>query len=130
MSRLSCLVGTAALFALPLSAPAQEAPVEGPSAGDGANLIEEGTRLLLEGFSDELRPLMEGLATEMEPRLRDFAEQVRPMLEEFADTIGDLDQYHAPERLPNGDILLRRKTPLEVPEGEARESDDAGEVEL
>jgi len=27
--------------------------------------------------------------------------------------IGDIDAYHPPEMLPNGDIILRRKTPLE-----------------
>ena len=28
--------------------------------------------------------------------------------------IDDLANYHAPERLPNGDIILRRKTPAEL----------------
>ena len=35
--------------------------------------------------------------------------------------VGDLSAYHAPEVLPNGDIIIRRKTPQEtepLPEGE------------
>jgi hypothetical protein len=28
--------------------------------------------------------------------------------------MGNIDEYHAPERLPNGDIILRHKTPAEL----------------
>jgi hypothetical protein len=28
--------------------------------------------------------------------------------------IGDLRNYHPPEKLPNGDIIIRRKTPAEI----------------
>ena len=36
---------------------------------------------------------------------------LEPHLAELADMIGDLGNYQAPERLPNGDIILRRKIP-------------------
>ncbi len=91
---------------------------------EGVDLIEEGAKLLLRGLTEQIEPLMDDLATEMEPKLRAFAEDFMPMLEEFSEMIGDLDMYHPPEKLPNGDIILRRKTPLEVPVPEE------GEVEL
>lgn len=69
-------------------------------AGDlseGLDLLSEGTRLLMEGLMQELAPALEGLR----------------------EGLDDLSVYHPPEMLPNGDIIIRRKTPLEVedPEG-------------
>ncbi|NDR56018.1 hypothetical protein [Aliiruegeria sabulilitoris] len=109
MTRLPALALAAALAAAPLCAPAQEADVE-----DGFNLIEEGAKLLLKGLADEVKPMMEDLAIEMEPKLRKFAEEMAPMLEKFSELVDSFDKYHPPERLPNGDILLRRKTPAEL----------------
>lgn len=86
------------------------------SAKEGVNLIEEGARLLLREFIDEL-----------EPKLEDFlgkAEEMRPTLEALQEMIGDISNYHLPEVLPNGDIIIRRRTPLEV------ELSEDGEVEL
>lgn len=58
---------------------------------DGFGLIQEGTRLMLRGLMEE----------------------IDPMLRDLQDRIGDLSAYHPPEILPNGDILIRRKVPLE-----------------
>lgn len=57
--------------------------------GEGLGLIEEGARLLLRGFVDEMAPL----------------------LRDLEGMIDDLALYHPPEILPNGDILLRRRVP-------------------
>ncbi len=51
-------------------------------------------------MSEALRLFMRGLMKEMEPAIDDFST--------FLD---NLDAYHAPEVLPNGDIIIRRKTP-------------------
>jgi hypothetical protein len=56
--------------------------------------------------------------------LRDLFADIEPRLRQFGDAIGNLGEYHAPEMLPNGDILIRRKTPLdpaEPPEALPRE---------
>ena len=58
-------------------------------------------------MAEALRLFMKGLLEEVEPTLKDFS----ALLE-------NLDAYHPPEVLPNGDIIIRRKTPLERPEGE------------
>lgn len=71
--------------ALALPAAAQEtAPPE-------RNLLDESARLLLERFLTEIDPALEALRK----------------------GLSDLNAYHAPEILPNGDIIIRRKTPVE-----------------
>ena len=54
-----------------------------------------------------------GLMDEMEPALRDLQEGMEPALRDLMEKLDDLDAYHLPEVLPNGDIIIRRKTPLD-----------------
>ena len=70
----------------------------------GRSLMEEGARLFFEGIQREMGPALRDLMGE----------------------IGDLSAFHAPEVLPNGDILLRRKTPQEMQESPVPD----GEIEL
>jgi hypothetical protein len=90
------------LAATPMGAMAQAAD-EGTSPeeergemGEGLSLIDRGARMLLRG-----------LMAELEPALRDLGS-----------TIDDLSAYHAPEVMPNGDIIIRRKVPLTPPPGD------------
>ncbi|WP_294612235.1 hypothetical protein [Roseovarius sp.] len=90
----------------------------------GRSLMEEGARLFLEGIQREMGPALDdlrGMTEDMEPALRQFVEEMGPALSELMGKVGDLSAYHAPEVLPNGDIIIRRKTPQEIeplPEGE------------
>ena len=59
---------------------------------EGVELLQEGTRLLLEGLMLE----------------------IGPALKELEGKLIDLNSYHAPEVLPNGDIIIRRKTDEEM----------------
>lgn len=68
-------------------------------------------------MAEALRLFMQGFMAEMEPALED--------LEGFID---NLNAYHPPEVLPNGDIIIRRKTPLEKELEDQMEEE--GEVEL
>lgn len=88
-------------------------------AGDGKSDMKDGMSLLEEGA----RLFMRGLADEMEPALRDLAEGVQPALRELLDLVEDFDAYHMPERLPNGDIIIRRKSPMD-------DDAPAGDVEI
>ncbi len=109
------------VLATSLAAPlhAQEGDVD-----TGLSLMEEGAKLFFRGIMEEMEPAMEdlrGLADDMEPALRSFVDDMGPALAELLNKIGDLSVYHPPEVLPNGDIILRRKTPLEQneePEGD------------
>lgn len=74
--------------------------------GEGLSLMEQGATLLFRGLMTEMEPALkdlQGLAGEMGPALLDLQEK-----------IGDFTNYHVPEVLPNGDIIIRRKTPLEI----------------
>lgn len=95
----------AALCALTLTAPPagaqsfpiQSYPIQSPSEtpqGEGPLPSERELR--------ELGALAERL-------LRDFGERLAPMGERLRELVDDLDSYEAPEMLPNGDIIIRRK---------------------
>lgn len=96
----------------------------------GFSLMEEGARLFLEGIMREMEPALDDLrefSDEVEPGLRRFVEEMGPALGELMNKIDDFTVYHPPEMLPNGDIIIRRKTPLEQERDEVAPSD---EIEL
>ncbi|MCR8550683.1 hypothetical protein M4578_22900 [Salipiger sp. P9] len=110
MTRLATLLLTAVLLAPP--AVAQEPEDESRS------LMERGAELFLRGLLDELDPALrelEDLAQEMEPALRSFGEEMGPALRDLMGQVKDWSNYHPPEMLPNGDIIIRRKQTEEAP---------------
>ncbi len=94
---LVLLLGTLAAPALSQTLPQEEGAPSEPPLFEGLDELAEGMRKLLEGIQDDVAPLME-----------DLSDQLR-----------GLNAYHPPEVLPNGDIIIRRKTPAELaPEDE------------
>jgi hypothetical protein len=83
---LSC---THALAGLAPPAAAQQSETD-----RGGALMQQGAELLLRGLLGRLGPQLDDLR-----RLEDVARQ-----------LGDLSDYQLPEILPNGDILIRRKS--------------------
>lgn len=64
-------------------------------------------------------PTLEDMARAMREALDAFSGKVAPWAEHLGRLLGDPDAYAAPELLPNGDILIRRKPdapPLDRPE--------------
>lgn len=111
MMHLARTAFLALLLAAPLPVAAQtDAPSgaepEAPPEGQGE--MEQGLRLFFDGLRDELEPGLRGLG--------DLARDAAPLLQGLQDRLGtvvdDLDAYEAPEILPNGDILIRRREPL------------------
>lgn len=99
------ILGLCATLASPAAADENEPLME------GLDLLGQGSRLLLEGLSEELGPLFEdmgALGEELAPFLRALNEQL-------SEGLGELNAYHPPEILPNGDIIIRRKTEDELP---------------
>ena len=92
----------AAAFSVALPANPLAAQEGGTSSGNPD--LAEGAEMLSEGF----KKLFRGLLDELEPA-GDAAEQG---WNDLVDWLGDLSAYEAPEQLPNGDILIRRKEPL------------------
>lgn len=96
---------------------AAPALAEEPREDQGLSLMEEGAKLFFRGIMQEMEPAMEdlkALAETMEPAVRQFVREMGPALAEVLRKVDDLSKYHPPEMLPNGDIIMRRKTPEEV----------------
>ncbi|WP_170409484.1 hypothetical protein [Ruegeria atlantica] len=90
------------------------------------SLMEQGAELFFEGLRQEMEPALDellGLAEQFGPAMQSFIAEMGPALAELADEIEDWSAYEAPEILPNGDIIIRKKPPQdpdtqpELPEG-------------
>ena len=78
----------------------------------GLSLMERGAQLFMQGILKEMEPAIdefEGFADQMGPALKNFAIEMGPKLTELLDQVDDWSAYTAPEMLPNGDIIMRRK---------------------
>jgi hypothetical protein len=112
------LIPTALCALLTVPAFAEESAKPAPEEEDGFSLMEEGAKLFLKGIIEEMEPAIDGLndlTAEMEPALRQMLDEMGPALADLLDQVEDFTQYHPPEILPNGDIILRRKLPEEAP---------------
>lgn len=109
------------LLAAPAVADPETAPGPPSDLSQGADLLERGARLMLRGLMAELEPAL----TDMEQALSG----VPPMLRDVARMVGDMRNYHPPEKLPNGDIILRRRVPL-PPEQPAPAIPKGAEIDL
>ncbi|MFE3838623.1 hypothetical protein [Pseudogemmobacter sonorensis] len=119
---VSLSLGLALAFATAGGVARAELPSERPgpaedATSEGFSLIEEGAKLLLRGLMAEMEPVLDDMAGAVE-ELRPRFEALGPQLEELLRLVDDIGNYHAPERLPNGDILIRRKIPLAAPEAD------------
>ena len=107
-------------FALILAATpvlAQEAPAtpEAEAEENGFSLMEEGAKLLFRGFMTEAEPAIAEMSQaleEMAPVLEGLGEEIGPKITELFALVDDFTNYDMPVVLPNGDILIRRNTPL------------------
>lgn len=95
------------MFVAPACLTLSQAPVAAEET-PGGSLMQEGAKLFLRGLMAQAEPMldeMEQAFREMEPALREMG----PKLKQLVDLMGDIENYDAPERMPNGDILIRRK---------------------
>ena len=107
-------VALVCLAALPAAAFAEEEP-------DGRSLMERGAELFFEGLRQEMEPAIEvfgEMTRDMGPAMREFMMQVGPQLRALLENVENLSNYEPPVMLPNGDILLKRKVPEQVPEND------------
>jgi hypothetical protein len=99
---MKALTSTLLLAASPLAAettPSQD-------VDKGFSLLQEGAKLLFRGMQSQIEPTLK--------EMTEALAEAKPRLLELLDMMGNIDDYHAPERLPNGDIILRHKTPAEM----------------
>ncbi len=91
---------------------AASTPAFAEEDGGGFNLMEEGAKLFLRGMMQQMEPAideLEGFMSEMEPAMRSFAQEMGPKMQSLFEKVEDWSKYEAPEVLPNGDIIIRRK---------------------
>ena len=106
MNRIACVLAALTIAATP--ALAEEPP---PSAEEGFSLLEEGAKIILRSLLDEMEPALR----DMQKEFGEAADEMGPALRRLAEMIGDIRNYEPPEMLPNGDIIIRRKTPVGPP---------------
>lgn len=106
MNRIAIPLTALMLSAAPLMA--QEAGDE--SVDEGFSLLEEGAKIIMRSMLDEVEPALKDLQFQ----LGEAWGEMGPMLHDLSAMIGDIKNYHAPEVLPNGDIIIRRKSPEEL----------------
>lgn len=94
--------GLAALAVLSVSGPAMAQESCAPEC-------DTGLRGLVEGLMEQVAPLVD-------------------LAEPLGERAGELSGWHAPEVLPNGDILIRRRRPSDDAPAEDPQSEDAGPV--
>ena len=102
-------------------------PATAEDSESGSSLMERGAELFWEGLRKEMAPSLEeleGLMATIGPSMQSFLTEMGPALAEIADKVEDWSRYEAPEILPNGDIIIRRKP--EVP-AEPKRDDEIGE---
>ncbi|MBK5947650.1 hypothetical protein CCR83_14645 [Rhodobacter veldkampii DSM 11550] len=99
-------------------APVEPAPPLDGEVGKGFSLMEEGAKLLFRGLIDEIEPSLGEIQRGFDEAMAEF----EPAFRDLARMIGDIKNYEAPVKLPNGDILIRRK-PASLPPA-------SGEMEL
>lgn len=119
------LVLALCLAASPLAA--QEPPA--PEAEEGTSLMEEGAKLFFRGLMSEMEPALDDMQSaldEIGPKL----EELKPQILELIGLIDDFQNYHPPEKLPNGDIVIRRKTAEELEQEKAAPAGPPVETEL
>ena len=90
--------------------------------------MEEGARMIMRGLMTEMEPALDEMREAMEeigPAFAEFASSIGPALAELLERVDDIRNYEAPEFLPNGDIIIRRK-----PDAPEWLPDEAGEIEL
>jgi len=78
----------------------------------GSSLMERGAELFWEGLRQEMEPSLrelEGLVATIGPSMQAFLQEMGPALAEIAQKVEDWSLYEAPEILPNGDIIIRKK---------------------
>ncbi len=112
---------TALFLALPLTAVAQDyeppAATEAPRpdegqrdlgddiGGDLGGILERGAESFFEDLLNDLEPQMDIIGRKLGSRM----EALGPVFDDLGNLMDDIRNYQAPERLENGDILIRRK---------------------
>jgi hypothetical protein len=95
------------MVALALAAPIRAEPTQ-DDMSEGLGLLGKGAQMLLRGLLSEMEPALEEMGKSLA--------ELEPLLRDLAGKMGSVSEYHMPEVLPNGDIIIRRKQPADLPQ--------------
>ena len=87
-----------------------EAP-QSPDTAEGLDMIERGAGTVLDNLMRKIEPHMQGIAN----AFGETTATIGPVLDDLAAQVDDIANYEKPERLPNGDILIRRRADAPPP---------------
>ena len=76
-----------------------------------ADLFERGMEAVLDNVLREMQPTFDDMARGLDHARNTFG----PALNDLGTLVDDIGNYQAPERLPNGDILIRRRADAPPP---------------
>ena len=120
MRRFPALILAAAL-SLPVVVIAQQwtppgadqdtAPESDTGDDSGSSVFERGMESFMQNMLKEAEPHLERLGRD----LGDTVNSLRPVLGDIGALMDDVKNYQAPERLENGDILIRRRADAPPP---------------
>ncbi|WP_017997933.1 hypothetical protein [Paracoccus sp. N5] len=115
MRAFSHLILVAALVAAPALAQVYEPPKADEPAPEES--LESGIENFLNNLLGQAQPHLDRLGRD----LGDTLGSVAPVLQDIGELMDDVRNYQAPERLENGDILIRRRAdaPPPPPVGDA-----------
>lgn len=100
-----------------------EPPLAGPEDmpqdqdRDRGDPLKDGLEGALQNLLRDVEPHMQAIGRELEGAMSEFG----PVFEDLSSLMDDIGNYQAPERLENGDILIRRRAdaPPPPPVGDA-----------
>lgn len=84
---------------------AEEGATDDEPLPDIGSRIEQGAQTLLRDLFRDVEPHMNAIGRELGLRM----DSLTPMVEDLGRLMDDIGNYQAPERLANGDLLIRRK---------------------
>ncbi|WP_299904658.1 hypothetical protein [uncultured Paracoccus sp.] len=92
-------------------APGADAPDAGGSMAEGGDLIERGMGMFLDNLLNDMAPEIDGLSRDLGGALS----MLGPVMTDLSTLVDDISNYQTPERLENGDIIIRRKADAPPP---------------
>lgn len=115
---LAALAAPAVAQVPPAQVPPVQVPPDCPPFAPGCERLPR----LFQDLERDLGPLFRDLERDVAPLLEGLGRRMEPYLRDLAEMLGDLNRWEAPEILPNGDILIRRRPappPDQPPESDA-----------
>lgn len=103
-----CLALVLALLAAPAGAQTYDPP---PAEAPADDAFQRGLENFMGNLLNRAQPSLDSLGQD----LGGMAQRLGPVLGELGDLMDDVRNYQAPERLENGDILIRRRVDAPPP---------------